>query len=237
MLVCTDNFDMPAPPGGAVRRLSAKGLNLHPFSLGPTQTNCYLIGDEESETAVVIDPSWEGETIYRTAEGQGLRIQAIWLTHAHFDHFGGAAAIDEASEIPVPVALHPADQTLWRMQGGAPYFGVRGFDPGPEPTIDLEHGMELRFGGHTFQVRHTPGHTPGHVIFVAEALRWVFCGDLIFKGSVGRTDLPAGDYNQLIRSIKEEILVLPDEFRLYSGHGPETTVGQERRANPFVNAL
>jgi glyoxylase-like metal-dependent hydrolase (beta-lactamase superfamily II) len=133
------------------------------------------------------------------------------------------------------VALHPDDQPLWRFSGGAPLFGFPQFDPGPEPTISLEHGMILRLGDHSFEVRHTPGHTAGHVIFVVRSARLVFCGDLIFQGGVGRTDLPGGEWSTLLHSIEQEILTLPDETQLLSGHGAETTVGAERRSNPFLS--
>ena len=200
--------------------------------LGPVQTNAYLVGNSDTLEAVVIDPAWDGAAILQEAARHGWRISQIWLTHAHFDHFGGSAAV--ADESRAPVALHPEDQPLWRFSGGAPLFGFPQFDPGPEPTISLEHGMILRLGDHEFEVRHTPGHTPGHVIFVARRSGLALCGDLIFQGGVGRTDLPGGDWETLLRSIREEILTLPDETQLLSGHGPETTVGAERRLNPFL---
>jgi glyoxylase-like metal-dependent hydrolase (beta-lactamase superfamily II) len=119
------------------------------------------------------------------------------------------------------------------MQGGAPFFGMR-IDPGPRPSIDLEHGQMLPIGAYTFEVRHAPGHTPGHVIFYCAAERVAFCGDVIFSGSIGRTDLPGGSFDILMRSIKTQVLTLPDETRLFSGHGPQTSVGQERAENPFL---
>jgi hydroxyacylglutathione hydrolase len=205
-----------------------------PFVLGPVQTNAYLIGDMTSGEAVVIDPAWDGEVIIQEAESQGLRISAIWLTHGHFDHFGGTAGVTAGLPYPVPVALHPADLPLWNAHGGAAVFGFGDFDPGPEPSITLEHGMQLNLGSHKFEVRSTPGHTQGHVLFLAREAGLVFCGDLIFMGSVGRTDLPGGDWETLLRSIKEEVLTLPDETQLLSGHGPITTVGRERQTNPFL---
>ena len=208
-------------------------LEIMRFTQGPAQTNAYLIG-ESGGTAVVVDPAWDGGEIVHAAEERGWRITNIWLTHAHFDHFGGAAGIDAANPNRVPVALHPDDQPLWRINGGAGMFGVREFDPGPEPEIPLLHGMELYVGSHSFEVRHTPGHTPGHVILVSVGQGLVMCGDLIFQGSIGRFDLPGGDGDALLLSIEREVLSLPDETRLMPGHGPETTVGQERRTNPFL---
>lgn len=210
------------------------GLTVVAFTQGPAATNAYLVGDPESGSAAVIDPAWDGRAIAEEAARRGWRIVAVWLTHAHFDHFGGAAGLDAALETPVPIALHPEDHPLWRLNGGAAWFGLHDFDPGPEPTIPLEHGMRLHLGGHTFEVRHTPGHTPGHVAFLDREAGLMFCGDLIFQGSVGRTDFPGGDWEQLLRSIREEVLTLPDEVRLLPGHGPETTVGRERLANPFL---
>jgi hydroxyacylglutathione hydrolase len=209
-------------------------LEIVPMQLGMVQTNTYLVGDPESGSAIVIDPAWQGDRIARMAADRGWRIGTIWLTHAHFDHFGGAAGVADAYDVPVPVALHSLDQPLWRAMGGAALFGMSAFDPGPEPTIDLQHGTQLRLGGERFEVRHTPGHTPGHVIFVGSDLGAVFCGDLIFQHGVGRTDLPGGSWERLLESIRDEILTLPDMTMLFSGHGPATTVGEERRANPFL---
>jgi glyoxylase-like metal-dependent hydrolase (beta-lactamase superfamily II) len=217
--------------------MSQPHLHIYTFQLGPAVTNAYLVGDPASQTAVVIDPAWDGERILAKAEAAGWRITNLWLTHAHFDHFGGAAALADGLDPAPPVALHPADHPLWRLHGGAAVFGFQDFDPGPEPTIALEHGMQLRLGDHRFEVRHTPGHTPGHVAFLLRGAGILFCGDLIFLGSVGRTDLPGGDTDVLLKSIRQEVLSLPDETRLLSGHGPETTVGQERRSNPFLRGL
>jgi glyoxylase-like metal-dependent hydrolase (beta-lactamase superfamily II) len=201
--------------------------------LGPVQTNAYCVADPQTQTAVAIDPAWDGDLILAEATRRGWRVVSIWLTHAHFDHFGGAAALAEGCKPMPPVALHPADYPLWRMQGGAPLFGMR-IDPGPEPTIELTPGAQLRLGTSSFEVRHAPGHTPGHVIFYCAAEKIAFCGDVLFAGSIGRTDLPGGSYERLMRSIHEQVLSLPDEVRLYSGHGPATTVGQERISNPFL---
>lgn len=207
-------------------------LSVVSFVLGPVETNAYLAADAEQGTAVAIDPAWDGQVILDEASRRGWTITSIWLTHAHFDHFGGAALLAKATR--APVALHPDDLPLWRFSGGASLFGLPHFDPGPEPTVSLAHGMRLSIGAHEIEVRHTPGHTPGHVVFVAPASRLAFCGDLIFYSGVGRTDLPGGSWETLLHSIKSQVLTLPDETRLLSGHGPETTVGHERSANPFL---
>ncbi|HXF84694.1 MAG TPA: MBL fold metallo-hydrolase [Anaerolineales bacterium] len=208
-------------------------LEIVPFTLGPAQTNAYLVADPETREAAVIDPAWDGHIILNEAQRRGWRIGHLWYTHAHFDHIGGAAAIADALN-PLPhVALHPNDHVLWRSGGGGVLFGFD-IDPGPEPTIDFVHGMKMKLGSNEFEVRFTPGHTPGHCILYVPSARVCFCGDLIFAGSVGRTDFPGGNWDQLVESIKTQVFTLPDETRLLSGHGPETTVGREKRANPFV---
>lgn len=204
------------------------------FELGMALTNTYLIGGPEQDHAVVIDPAWQGDRVAGAAQDRDWRIGSIWLTHAHFDHFGGAAGVADAYDVPVPVALHAQDQPLWRAMGGAAFFGLEAFDPGPEPTVELTHGMVLKLGEVEFEVRHTPGHSLGHIILVARELKAVFCGDLIFQGSVGRTDLPGGSWEILLKSIQDEILPLPDETQLFPGHGPPTSVGYERQHNPFL---
>jgi hydroxyacylglutathione hydrolase len=208
-------------------------LEIVTFTLGPAITNAYLVADSETREAAVIDPAWDGEVILAEAETRGWRIAHLWYTHAHFDHIGGAGTIADALN-PLPlVALHPADHVLWRAEGGAPLFGFK-IDPGPEPTIDLTHGQILKLGNIRFEVRHTPGHTPGLCVFYVESDSVCFCGDLIFRDSVGRTDLPGGDWGALVKSIREQIFTLPDETRLLSGHGPETTVKNEKQFNPYV---
>ena len=211
-------------------------LEIVTFTLGPAMTNAYLVADSETKEAAVIDPAWDGHAILTEAIKRGWRIAHMWYTHAHFDHIGGAAAIADALN-PLPlVALHPADHVLWRAEGGAPFFGYK-IDPGPEPTIDLQHGQILKLGSIEFEVRHTPGHTPGMCILYVASEGVCFCGDLIFRDSVGRTDLPGGDWETLLKSIHEQVFTLPDETRLLSGHGPETTVGEEKQANPYLGKL
>ena len=208
-------------------------IEIVPFTLGPVMTNAYLVADPQSRAAVVIDPAADGEVIVAEAERRGWRIGSIWLTHAHFDHLAGAGQVADLVDPPPPVALHPDDYPLWRLQGGASLFGMR-IDPGPEPTIDLYDRQVLHLGDNQAQVFHTPGHTRGHVIFYFSDQGVVFCGDVIFQGSIGRTDLPGGDYETLLHSIQAKILPLPEKTRLLSGHGPETTVGVEKQSNPFI---
>jgi hydroxyacylglutathione hydrolase len=228
-------------------------LEIIPLVLGPVSTNCYLIADPDSGEAAVIDPAWDGHIILEEAEKRGWKIGQLWYTHAHFDHFGGAAEIAGALNPSTSlstcghypgtisgntnplriVALHPLEHDLWELQGGAPLFGMR-IEPGPEPTVDLAHGQVLRMGRLTFEVRHTPGHTPGHCVFYCAQANVLFSGDLIFNSGVGRTDLPGGDWEALVESIRKHVYTLPDETRILSGHGPETRVGEEKYKNPFV---
>jgi glyoxylase-like metal-dependent hydrolase (beta-lactamase superfamily II) len=211
-------------------------LEIATFTLGPAMTNAYLVADSETKEAAVIDPAWDGNVILAEAEKRGWRIAHMWYTHAHFDHIGGAGAIADALN-PLPlVALHPADHVLWKAEGGASLFGYK-IDPGPEPTIDLKHDQVLKLGSVEFEVRHTPGHTPGLCVFYVPSEGVCFSGDLIFRDSVGRTDLPGGDWESLLDSIHEQVFTLPDETRLLSGHGPETTVGEEKGSNPYLGEL
>lgn len=203
------------------------------FILGPVQTNAYLLADEASGEAAVVDPAWDGPGILSAAIARGWRITQLWFTHAHFDHIGGAAALVQGIQPTPSQALHPADLPLWRVQGGAYLFGFR-FDSGPEPEVQISHGQRLKLGSLEFEVRHAPGHTPGHVLFYCADEGIMFCGDVIFAGGIGRTDLPGGSYATLLHSIQTQVLSLPDETRLLSGHGEETTVGWEKRWNPFL---
>ena len=211
-------------------------LQIHSMTLGPAVTNTYLIANAESGDVAVIDPSWDGHLILEAAEQRDWRIANIWLTHAHFDHFGGAAAVADGSSPPPPVALHPEDYRLWRAGGGAANFGLQ-IDPGPEPTIDFAHGQTIYLGDIEFSIRHAPGHSPGSVMFYCEQESLLFGGDVVFQGSIGRTDLPLADFDTLMDSIQNQVLSLPDDTRILPGHGPETTVGQERMSNPFLQGL
>ncbi len=205
------------------------------LTLGPVQTNTYLVADPVTNEAIVIDPSWEGETIAQAAEKQGWQIKAIWLTHAHFDHIGGVADLVKSLPEEIPVYLHPDDYELYKSGGSAARFGIH-IEPGPEP-LPLEHGQKLTVGDFTFETRHTPGHRPGHCVFYCAEASTLFSGDLLFYRSVGRTDLPGGDWKTLEESIRWQVYVLPDGTQVYSGHGEGTTVGEEKRGNPFVNEV
>jgi len=209
-------------------------IKIKTMQLGPVMTNAYLVADEATKEATVIDPAWDGERILEEADKSGWNIKQIWVTHAHFDHIGGVSAIVKGLEEPPVVALHPMDHALWQAKGGAPLFGMR-FESDANPNLELTHGQVLQLGESSAEVRHAPGHTQGHLMFYFEKDKALFSGDVIFQGSVGRTDLPGGDWDTLLNSIQTQVLTLPDEVRIFSGHGLETTVGQERRTNPFLN--
>ncbi|MEK6222308.1 MAG: MBL fold metallo-hydrolase [Chloroflexota bacterium] len=209
-------------------------LKIECMTLGLAATNTYILGHDETKTAIVVDPAWDGDKIVSRAKENGWRVTSIWLTHAHFDHLGGAGEVADAFNPPPPVALHPEDYWLWREQGGARLFGMD-IDPGPEPTIDFSAGQIIIAGETEFEVRYAPGHTPGHVMFYSETEKLLIAGDVIFYEGIGRTDLPGGEFRTLIDSINTQVFTLPDDTRILNGHGNETTVGHEREHNPFLN--
>lgn len=201
------------------------------LTVGPFQANCYVVGCENTKEGVVIDPGDEADTILQTVQYFGLNIKYVLLTHAHYDHIVASKAVCEATK--APLALHKDDLPLLKAGGGGPMFGFP-MPPYKEPDMWLAEGDKISFGKHTFEVFFTPGHAPGHVIFYDETANVTFDGDVLFAGSIGRTDLPGGDFNTLMNSIKQKMLVMPDETVVYSGHGPKTTIGEERKSNPFL---
>jgi glyoxylase-like metal-dependent hydrolase (beta-lactamase superfamily II) len=197
---------------------------------GQLQENCYLVVDEAAGECAIIDPGEDAALISDAVAREGVRTVAIWVTHAHLDHVLGVPRLKR--ETGAPVYLHPADRTWYdNVAQQALAFGMRA-EPLPPPDRAFAHGDVVRVGRHEFAVRHTPGHSAGSVSLVGEHA--VFAGDVLFQGSIGRTDLPGGDPDTLRRSIERELLSLPDDTIVYSGHGPETTIGRERRANPFL---
>lgn len=187
---------------------------------------------EDGAEAVAIDPGGDAVAMADFLESKRLRLAAILLTHAHIDHIEGISRLHR--RIEAPIYLHPDDRRFYEnapMQ--AVQFGLT-IAPLPSPSEKLAHAQRLKFGSLVFEVRHVPGHAPGHVMFYAEKHKLAFVGDVVFNGSIGRTDLPGGNYQELMRSIRQQVLTLPDATVLYSGHGPPTTVGDERVGNPFL---
>jgi hydroxyacylglutathione hydrolase len=202
-------------------------------TLGPLANNTIILTDRETHQAVVIDPSYGAEEIQAVLAEEGIKVKEIWLTHAHFDHIAGAAGL-AASTIPnLAVHLHADDLPLWQ-QGGA--GAELGFHVELAETVlsDLVHGQILRIGDNEIEVRFTPGHTRGHVIFYIPSAGTAVVGDLIFHEGVGRTDLPGGNARTLLKSIREQVFTLPPETILIPGHGPSTTVAHEQVHNPFL---
>jgi hydroxyacylglutathione hydrolase len=208
-------------------------MRLRAFTGGGFAENGYLVVCEATGAAVVVDPGAASDRMARAVVTEHLDLQAILLTHAHLDHIEGVGVIRDA--VPgVPIWLHPADLGMYRaLPQQAAAFGLR-VGAQPEPDQGLEHGQRFAFGESTLEVRHAPGHSPGHVIFVAREASLALVGDVVFQGAIGRTDLPGGDFHTLMRSIRSQVLTLPDAMVLHPGHGPATTVGDERRENPFL---
>lgn len=207
------------------------------LTTGPLQVNTYIVGDEATGDAVVIDPGGNAPEILGVVEEAGFVLRRIINTHAHFDHVGGVQPLKEAAG--VPFALHRDDlPILENYSSQLAYFGASGGEP---PAVDeyIEEGQEIEVGETVLRVLFTPGHSPGHVTFVHDDPESgegpvAFSGDVLFQRSIGRFDLPGGDYERLMRSIREELLPLGDEAVIHPGHGPSTTIGEEKKHNPFL---
>ena len=212
-------------------------LYLEVFAVGPIQANCVLLGDSAAGEVVVIDPGDEGERIAERVGASGLRPTMILHTHGHLDHVAGTAELAQLLGGRLPIGLHPDEIDLYRnapVQGRM--FGLEVEAP-PEPTLLYKNGQKLQVGGLELEVRHAPGHSPGGVAFVVSGgeAPVVIVGDVLFAGSIGRTDLMGGSFPVLERSIREQLYTLPDDTRVVCGHGPDTTIGRERASNPFVS--
>ena len=199
----------------------------------PFQQNCSLVWDDQTRDAAVIDPGGDLDLLLAEAQRLGLKLGQIWLTHAHIDHAGGAGELAQRLQLPI-VGPHEGDQ-FW-IDGLAMQSAHFGFAPAQPftPTRWLHDGDTVTVGGHTLQVRHCPGHTPGHVVFHSPEIQRAFVGDVLFAGSIGRTDFPQGNHQQLVDSITQRLWPMGDETVFIPGHGPESTFGRERRSNPFV---
>ena len=207
-------------------------MRISAVTVGAFQENCYLVVDEATSRAVLVDPGSEGERIVHLVRASGATLDAIWLTHAHVDHVGGIAAVRRVWD--VPIHMHPADAPLYERAGmQAAYYGLP-FDDPPPVDVALADGEVLRVGGATFEVLHTPGHAPGHCVFVGDGV--LLAGDLLFAGSIGRTDLPLADPRAMAESLAR-VAALEPSLVVHPGHGPATTIGRERDTNPFLNGV
>jgi len=209
-------------------------IQIHTFSGGGFGENGYLVVLGDSGVGVAIDPGAAAAGMAQHIQEGKISLEAILLTHGHLDHVEGIPAL-RALFPQVPIYLHPDDKRLYEavdLQARA--FNLPLIGELPPPDQLLAHGQLLTLGGVDFEVRHAPGHAPGHVIFVLADEGVAFVGDVVFQGGIGRADLAGGDFYQLMESIRAQVLSLPDEIRLLTGHGPETTVGWERRTNPFL---
>jgi hydroxyacylglutathione hydrolase len=196
--------------------------------------NCYLVVDEAARECAIVDPGEEAGLILHKVGETGARPVAIWITHAHIDHVLGVSRVH--AETGAPIYLHPADRPLYdHVPEQAAAFGLAPVLRLPPPEKSWSPGESIRVGALTFDVRHTPGHSPGSVSLVGEGV--VFSGDVLFQGSIGRFDLPGGDYPTLMQSIATLLSTLPDETAVLPGHGPATTLGRERATNPFLHEL
>lgn len=203
------------------------------FPVGPLQCNCSILLDEASREAIVVDPGDEPDRILRALEAMRAKPVALLHTHAHFDHVTGSRAVHEGTG--APIRLHPQDRPLYdALPEQASFFGLRAEAPLP-PDAPLSDGERVRFGAYALRAIHTPGHTPGSTSFVLDGdFPVLFSGDTLFRRSIGRTDLWGGDTDAILASIREKLFALPGETPVVCGHGPDTTIGEERRLNPFA---
>lgn len=207
-------------------------MRIEKLTVGPLEENCYLVG--VAPRCAVVDPGAESPRIFAEIERRGLKPERILLTHGHVDHIAHVAHV--AERYGIGVQIHRADLPFLVRPQWPELETMLGARPCPAPSFWFEPGVPVEVAGLTLQVIHTPGHTPGGVCLIDEASRSALVGDTLFQGSVGRTDLPGGDWATLERSVKERLFTLSGDLRLYPGHGPDTTLDEERRSNPFVGA-
>lgn len=211
-------------------------LTVHQFTFNPFSENTYIIEGSEKE-AVIIDPGCyfqeEEEEIAKFVKNKGLTIKRLLNTHCHIDHVFGNDFI--AKTYGLELEIHKDDiKTLERMPAAAQLWGVNGYKESPQPTKFLEEGQKIQIGKDELDIVFVPGHAPGHIAFISHADKFVIGGDVLFEGSIGRTDLPGGSLEVLMKSIKDKFLTLPDDYTVYSGHGNPTKIERERKSNPFI---
>lgn len=198
------------------------------------QQNCTILFDSDSKHGVVVDPGGDVPSILEFLNENQIKVEAIWITHGHLDHAGGAKELKQALGVDI-IGPHRDDEKLLNnIELSAQKYGLTDKMQNVQPDRWLEEGESVSFDGHSFSVLHCPGHAPGHVVFFNDANRFALVGDVLFNGSVGRTDLPGGDHDTLMHSIKEKLLPLGDDVGFICGHGPGSKIGDERRSNPYL---
>lgn len=221
--------------GGAAKipeRKKNTAMQIARLVVGPLQVNCYIVSDEKTREAIIIDPGDDAEDILELVSSKGLKVRYLVNTHAHFDHVGANKKLKDATG--AELLIHQEDdKLLGNTSGQARMFGMTA-PSSPKADRYVKHGEVIRIGSLSLTVLHTPGHSAGGISLAGDGV--VFTGDALFAGSIGRTDLPGGDLMTLITSIRTNLLTLPDETVVLSGHGPQSTIGEERRENPFLNA-
>ena len=216
-----------------VKQADVSAMQVTVVSVSAFQQNCSIVWSKDTLKGVVVDPGGDVEQILSAVDELGVEVERILITHGHIDHVGGAAELSETLKVPI-LGPHEADRMLIEhVEEQARQFGVASVRA-VEPDQWLDDGDAVEIAGLVFDVLHCPGHAPGHVVFFNKDLKLLICGDVLFAGSIGRTDLPGGDHATLIQSIKEKLLPLGDDVTFLPGHGPASTLGHERLHNPFL---
>ncbi|MDH4026097.1 MAG: MBL fold metallo-hydrolase [Desulfuromonadales bacterium] len=207
-----------------------ENLLVHQLSVGPLQVNCFVVACQRTREAMVIDPGEDGPRILQLAESNGYQVKKIVNTHGHFDHIGANQPVKEATG--AVLMMHEADLPLLQnARNHAQAYGLT-VSPSPDPDKFLNEGDIFSVGEQSFSIFHVPGHSPGSICLLSDG--HLFVGDVLFAGSVGRTDLPGGDFDALIEGVREKLFRLPADTIVHPGHGPDTTIGREKQTNPFV---
>jgi glyoxylase-like metal-dependent hydrolase (beta-lactamase superfamily II) len=207
-----------------------ENLLVHQLSVGPLQVNCFVVACQRTREAMVIDPGEDGPRILQLAESNGYQVKKIVNTHGHFDHIGANQPVKEATG--AVLMMHEADLPLLQnARNHAQAYGLT-VSPSPDPDKFLNEGDVFSVGEHSFSIFHVPGHSPGSICLLSDG--HLFVGDVLFAGSVGRTDLPGGDFDALVEGVREKLFRLPADTIVHPGHGPDTTIGREKQMNPFV---